>query len=217
MLAKEGEYVYGPGEMEEKRGLHADLRLASTLHLFGHGKAVLKPADAPLFAAWGMRRKKAAPCIFSTAPRGTLDGLTIEAPRGTIDDHFTVGVGIWKGGFRLQSCVISAPKQSGGNALLVDGPTAKPVIVGCQLSGGKDTVQWGEGALGRLEGCTISGAREAGLAVVDPSTAPLVANNTFRDSNWGIYIHIDVDAAWAPGEGNTFENIEEEDVLDRRG
>ena len=101
--------------------------------------------------------------------------------------------------------------------MLVDGPSTKPAIVGCQLKGGRTTVQWQMGGLGRLEGCTISGAWASGLALFDPSTAPLVANNTFRDSRAGVYIHIDVDAAWAPGEGNTFENIEEEDVYDRRG
>ena len=74
-------------------------------------------------------------------------------------------------------------------------------------------MQWGNEALGRLEGCTISG----GLTLFDPSTSPIVANNTFRNSRRGIYVNDDVDAAWAPGEGNTFENIGEEDVDDARG
>ena len=76
---------------------------------------------------------------------------------------------------------------------------------------------WSEGALGRLEGGQISGAREAGLALFDPSTAPLVVNNTFRDSRWDIYIHDDVDAEWAAREGNTFKNMGKEDVWDTRG
>ena len=97
------------------------------------------------------------------------------------------------------------------------GASSTPAIVGCQLSGGWETVWWNGGALGRLEGCTISGARDSGLALFDPSTAPLVANNTFRDSRRGFYIHFDVDAAWAHGEGNTFENIEVEHVKDQRG
>ena len=77
-------------------------------------------------------------------------------------------------------------------------------------------MQWQKGGLGRLKGCTIRGAWASGLALFDPSTAPLVANNTFRDSSRGIYINSDVDAAWAPGEGNSFENIAEESVVDRR-
>ena len=101
--------------------------------------------------------------------------------------------------------------------MYVQGPSSKPAIVGCQLSGGVSTVQWGEGALGRLEGCTISGARNDGLALFHPSTAPLVTNNTFRDSRRGFYIGYRVDAAWAPGDGNTFENIEGEHVKDERG
>ena len=91
--------------------------------------------------------------------------------------------------------------------MFVEGPSSKPAIVGCQLSGGENTVQLQEGALGRLEGCTTSGARDCGLALFGPSTAPLVASNAFRDSRRGIYIDGNVDAAWAPGEGNTFDNI----------
>ena len=95
----------------------------------------------------------------------------------------------------------------------VVGRSAKPAIVGCQLSGGWDaTVWWGDGALGRLEGCTISGARDAGLVLRDPSTAPLVVGSTCRDSNRGIHIDSEVDAAWAPGEGNTYENMVAADV-----
>ena len=109
------------------------------------------------------------------SPRGTLDGLPIEAPRGTVDDHWTRGVGILEGGLvRLQSCTVSTLKRSGGNCMLVTGgPSFKPAIVGCQLRGGKDAVLWSKGALGRLEGCTISGARNSALALYDP--APLVA------------------------------------------
>ena len=101
--------------------------------------------------------------------------------------------------------------------MLVIGPSSKPAIVECQLSGGENTVHWQKGALGRLEGCTISGAKDCGLALFHLSTAPLVANNTFRDSRHGIYIHFDVDAAWFPGEGNSFENIEVVHVHDPRG
>ena len=133
-------------------------------------------------------------CVLSTSPRGTLDGLSIEAPRGAIPGHWTRGVGICEGGLRLQSCVISAPKESGGRAVVVDGPFSKPAIVGCQLSGGGDTVFWIRGARGLVVGCTISGARDAGLYLYGPSTAPLVASNAFRDSRRGIYI--DGNPAW---------------------
>ena len=47
MLAKEGEYVYGPGDMERKGERYAALFLSTPLNLFGHGKAVLKPVDTP--------------------------------------------------------------------------------------------------------------------------------------------------------------------------
>ena len=103
--------------------------------------------------------------------------------------------------------------------MFVDGLSSKPSkpsIVRCQLRGGDDTVQWSWGALGLPEGCQISGARMAGLALLRPSTAPLVTNNTFRDSRWGIHIWDDVDADWDPGESNVLENMGEEDVKDWR-
>ena len=156
-------------------------------------------------------------CILSTSPCGTLDGLVIETPRGISADQLTCGVGIWAGGLRLESCDISAPKESGGRALIICGATTKPFILQCRLNGGERTVLWSLGALGRLEGCQISGARVAGLALISPSTAPSVANNTFRDSRWGIVISADMDAAWAPGEGNTFESMGELGIKDWRG
>ena len=94
--------------------------------------------------------------------------------------------------------------------------TAKPSIVGCQLSGGRHTVQWSEGSLGRLEGCQISGAGGAGLLLAHPSTSPAVSGNTFRDCQFGVGILPDVDAAWALGPGNTFANIAPANVLDGR-
>ena len=100
--------------------------------------------------------------------------------------------------------------------MVVDGPSAKPSIVGCQLSGGLFTVVWCNEALGRLERCQINGAREAGLDLFHPSTSPLVSNNAFRDSREGIYIDYYVDAELMPGEGNTIENMGEEDVFDER-
>ena len=224
VLVKEGEYAYGPGDMErqvDEKGSEyfAALPLSCPLHLFGQGKAVFRPVNSPPFSDWGYTKPY---CVLSTSPRGTLDGLSIEAPRGTNRGHFTHGVGIWGGGMRLQSCIISAPNESRGVAVFVQGPSSKPAVVGCQLSGGKDTVWWSCGALGRLVGCQISGATEIGLVVFGTSTAPIstapiVASNTFRDSGWGISIGRDVDDAWAPGEGNTFENIEEGDVEDERG
>ena len=98
----------------------------------------------------------------------------------------------------------------------VDGPTTSPSIVGCQLTGGEDTLWWNGGALGRLEGCLISGAKASGVTLWQPTTSPLVTNNTFRDSRWGILLWDDVDAAWAPGEGNTFENLAVGPVDDTR-
>ena len=62
---------------------------------------------------------------------------------------------------------------------MVDGPTSMPSIVGCQLSGGEDTVQWSRGALGRMEGCQISFARDAGLILAHPSTSPAISGNSF--------------------------------------
>ena len=89
VLAKEGEYVYGPGDLERKvfkKGAEchvAALVVSSPLHLFGHGKAILRPADAPPFSEWGIDPDDVAECVLSTASGGTLDGLSIEAPRGT--------------------------------------------------------------------------------------------------------------------------------------
>ena len=221
VLAKEGEYVYGPGDMERQVDEEGDeyfaaLSLTSPFHLFGRGKVLLKPADAPPFADWGIDEYSSTYCIISSSPCGTLDGLLIEAPRGTTGHHWTYGVGIWDGGLRLQSCIITAPKESGGLAVSVACPSDKPAIVGCKLRGGVNTVEWSGEALGRLEWCTISGAREVGLLVDDPSTAPLVANNTFRGSRWGIHIENNVDSEWALGEGNTFENMMFGDVRDLR-
>ena len=225
MLAKEGVYVYGPGDMSLVEFTDADgdlcedraaLHISAPLHLFGHGKVTIKPADAPPFTDWGIGPNKIACCIYSTSPRGTLDGLSIEAPCGTIVDHWTYGVGIEYGDLRLQSCTISARKKSGGHAVLVSGPLTEPTIVGCQLLRGRRTVQWQDGALGRLEGCTISGAELFGLALYGYS-APIGTNNFFKNTRAGIYIHHDVDALWTPGTGNRFKNIEVENVYDQRG
>ena len=172
------------------------------------------PGPPPSLTGIGL--SKSASCILSTSPRGSLDGLLIKAPCGTIDDHFTIGVGICEGGLRLQSCTISASKELGGVAVVVDGPTSKPSIVGCQLSGGKQTVQWSGGALGRMEGCQISGARQVGLILEHPSTSPTVSGKTFRDCQWGVYINSDVDTAFALGPGNTFANIAQANVGDGR-
>ena len=126
-------------------------------------------------------------------------------------------MGILEGGLRLQSCQISAPKESWGHAVFAGGSTTQPFIVGCQLSGGRHTVVFGGGAKGRLEGCQISGARMAGLFLATLSTSPAVSDNSFRDCRWGVYIVPDVDAAWALGPGNTFATIAEANVVDRRG
>ena len=129
VLAKEGEYVYGPEDMDEKRKFgFAALLISSPLHLFGDGKAVLKPSEALPFDEWGIPPRKNAYCLLSTCPRGTLDGLTIEAPRGADEGHWTLGVGIFRGAVRLQSCAISAPRISGGCriALAAGGPDTKP-------------------------------------------------------------------------------------------
>ena len=221
VLVKEGEYAYGPGDMEPKAEVDGEvcaaLQFSSSLHLFGHGKATLKPAaNAPPFISWKIGPNKNAYCILSRSPYGTLDGLAIVAPHGTTDDTLTNGVGIVSGGLRLQSCSISAPKESGGNAVEVGGPATAPVIVGCRLCGGENTVQWSLGARGRLEGCEIRGAREFGFELFEPSTAPHVAGNTFRDCRLGIYVEGDVDSVWTPGEGNSFENMEEADLKDWR-
>ena len=72
-----------------------------------------RSVDAPPFADGGIGPKMAGFCFISSSPRGTLDGLVIEAPRGISANHHTCGVGIWAGGLRLQSCGgISAPKES---------------------------------------------------------------------------------------------------------
>ena len=195
VLAEEGEYIYGPGDLEQKvfeKGAerhHAALVISSPLHLFGHGKAILRPADAPPFWEWGIDRDDVAECILSTASRGTLNGLSIEAPRGKDDGDLIASmaaaadesgpldfaqawpvhvyfwgkgalagrafgraaVAIVGGGLRLQSCEISVSDELDGMAVLALGPTSKPAVVGCQLSGGENTVWWDEGALGRLE------------------------------------------------------------------
>ena len=153
------------------------LSISSSLHLFGRGKGILKPTDAPPFADWGIRPFVNAVCILCTSPRGTLDGLSIEAPRGKTNHQWTNGVGIRKGGLRLHSC---ACPQGVGKQCGAHWPTVRPSIVGCQLSGGWGTVNWSGGALGRLEGCRVSGGREVGLALWNLSTSPLISNNAFR-------------------------------------
>ena len=57
--------------------------------LFGQGKVALKPLDVPFPDEWGAGPHNVAYCIRSASPRGTLDGLSIEAPLGTIEDHRT--------------------------------------------------------------------------------------------------------------------------------
>ena len=120
---------------------------------------------------------------------------------------------------RLQACKVSIPESSSGDGvvLIVAGANTKPAVVGCHLSGGENTVVWHEGAHGLLEGCSIKGVRGAGLALVDSPTAPNVVGNIFEGSRVGVYLHTDMNDAWALGEGNTFEGITEMDVLDRRG
>ena len=110
-------------------------------------------------------------------------------------------MGIRKGGLRLQSSIISVPKETAGCAVMVSGLSTEPSIVGCQLRGGRYTVEWSGGALGRLEGCQIGGGRRAVVLLWDPSTSPLVASNTFRDR--GIHILDNADAEWEQGVGNT--------------
>ena len=78
------------------------LRLSLPLHLFGHGKATFRPVFTPPFEDWGIGPKHRAYCICSAASYGTLDGLSIEAPCGTIKVHSTHGVGIEGGKLRLQ-------------------------------------------------------------------------------------------------------------------
>ena len=188
MVVKEGEYVYRPGDMMKsltarpgKKDLvrYAALPLTSPIHLFAQGKVTFKPADAPAFAEWGIPERIRSYCVYSTAARGTLHGVSIEAPRGTTEGHWTIGVGIGEGRLRVQSCQISAPKESGGSAIIARArvPQAKeplkltsaaytaPSIVGCELTGGLHTVAFGGGAQGLLYGCQISGARDAGLFI----------------------------------------------------
>ena len=207
-LAKEGEYVYGPGDMEREGTRFASLLLDSPLHLFGHGKVTFKPADALPFAAdWGIAPRTEACCVLGTSPRGTLDGLSIEAPRGTTFDQYKHGVVIVEGGLRLHSCQISVQKESTGHAVFAVGPATQPLVVGCQLSGGVYTVVFGEGAKGRLEGCHVGRSSLAGFYLWTPTTSPIVSGNSFRDGMWGVYIDRDVAAAWMLGPGNTFASI----------
>ena len=54
------------------------------------------------------------------------------------------------------------------------------------------------------------------MALFGPATDPNVTYNTFRDSWWGILIHDDMDAGWAPGVGNMFEDMGSANVNDVR-
>ena len=84
-------------------------------------------------------------------------------------------------------------------------------------------MEWGRGARGRLEGCTIEWAREAGLHLRSTSTSPAVRGNTFcMFRRRFVIIGADVDAAWDLGEGNVFTRVprsplyEEDAVEDQR-
>ena len=144
--------------------------------------ATFRPVVTPPFQDWGIGPIVSAYCIRNTSSRGTLDGLSIGAPCGTIKVHSTHGVGIEGGKLRLQSCQISAPKVSGGNALNAWGPRSEPAVIACQLSGGLITAYFSAGAKGKLANCQISGAGYAGLIIQCPSTSPVVSGNEFRDS-----------------------------------
>ena len=131
MLAGEGEYVYRSGDMvrvwDEVGECFVALSISSPLHFFGHCKATLKPADDPPFADWGIGPRTVAFCLLSTSPRGTLDGLSIEAPRGTIYYHYTFGVGI-DGGDCGSNPAPSPPPRSRGamRCLLMASPPSHP-------------------------------------------------------------------------------------------
>ena len=118
------------------------------------------------------------------------------------------------GGLRLQACHISAPRESLGRAVVAFGPTSSPTVAVCPLSGGKNTVMFGDGACGRLVGCRIGGAAEAGLLLLHQSTSPAVEGNHFSDCAMGICIWAQVDLTWALGQGNTFADMTHANVRD---
>ena len=162
--------------------------------------------------------------LYVTARHASLVGFAVEAPRpdltnladpdpGRSDTSYAVGVAA--GGLRLQDCRLSSvgcdveeaqdtSRVYSWGALQVEGPTARPAVVGCQLSRGKRAVQWHAGAGGLLEHCTVRGVQ--GLFLADASTAPAVRGNTFRGFWRVIHVSDSVASNWALGDCNDFED-----------
>ena len=216
---KAGEYVYGPGDMRpaDFLGPHsAALLISSPVYVFGEGDVTFRPASSPPFDAWGLDPSAPAYAVRCLAPAGALVGISISAPPGADENHFTSAVAFDAGAVRLQSCRLYAPSGCGGRALLAYGEGTAPALVGCSLTGGADCASFRGGAAGVLSSCRLEGARESGLSVFDDGTAPAVVGNAFAGCRRGIVVENGVDAEWAPREGNTFEGMREEDVLDLR-